>query len=55
VLATLDDGRIVAVQSGHLLAMAFHPELTADNRFHQYFLDMVQKSAESKVQMQCAK
>ena len=47
VLATLDDGRIVAVQSGHLLATAFHPELTADNRFHQYFLDMVgEKSTE---------
>lgn len=42
ILARLPDGRIVAVQQGHLLATAFHPELTTDNRLHQYFLDMVQ-------------
>lgn len=41
VLATLVDGRIVAVQEGHLLATAFHPELTADNRLHQYFVSMI--------------
>ncbi len=41
ILATLDDGRIVAAQSGHLLATAFHPELTADNRFHKYFLNII--------------
>lgn len=41
VLATLDDGRIVAVQQGHLLATAFHPELTADHRLHRYFLTRV--------------
>ena len=51
VLATLEDGRIVAVQSGHLLATAFHPELTADNRFHQYFLDMVTSRAAFKAQV----
>ncbi|RME11036.1 MAG: pyridoxal 5'-phosphate synthase glutaminase subunit PdxT [Ardenticatenia bacterium] len=42
VLATLDDGRIVAVQQGHLLGTAFHPELTDDTRFHRYFLQLVQ-------------
>jgi 5'-phosphate synthase pdxT subunit len=41
VLATLEDGRIVAVQSDHLLATAFHPELTDDRRFHEYFLKLV--------------
>jgi 5'-phosphate synthase pdxT subunit len=41
VLATLDDGRIVAVQQGHLLATAFHPELTSDRRMHRYFLELV--------------
>jgi 5'-phosphate synthase pdxT subunit len=41
VLAKLDDGTIVAVREGKLLASAFHPELTDDLRFHQYFLDMV--------------
>jgi 5'-phosphate synthase pdxT subunit len=41
ILACLPDGRIVAVQQGHLLATAFHPELTDDNRLHKYFLSMV--------------
>jgi 5'-phosphate synthase pdxT subunit len=44
VMACLPDGRIVAVQQGHLLATAFHPELTPDNRLHQYFLKMVDKA-----------
>ena len=36
------DGRIiVAARQGRLLATAFHPELTDDSRFHQYFLRMV--------------
>jgi 5'-phosphate synthase pdxT subunit len=41
VLARLEDGRIVAARQGHLLATAFHPELTPDLRMHQYFVDMV--------------
>lgn len=41
VLARLDDQRIVAVQQGHLLATAFHPELTPDLRLHQYFLSQI--------------
>ncbi len=40
VLATLPDGRIVAAQQGHLLATSFHPELTEDTRFHEYFLSL---------------
>lgn len=40
-LAKLEDGRIVAAQEGHLLATSFHPELTEDARFHQYFLQLV--------------
>lgn len=40
ILAKLDDGRIVAAQQGHLLATAFHPELTEDDRFHRYFLQL---------------
>jgi 5'-phosphate synthase pdxT subunit len=40
ILSKLDDGRIVAAQQGHLLATAFHPELTNDNRFHRYFLQL---------------
>jgi pyridoxal 5'-phosphate synthase pdxT subunit len=41
VLATLDDGRIVAVRQGNLLATAFHPELTGDKTIHEYFLGML--------------
>jgi pyridoxal 5'-phosphate synthase pdxT subunit len=41
VLATVPDGRIVAAQQGHLLATSFHPELTSDTRFHEYFLTLV--------------
>jgi 5'-phosphate synthase pdxT subunit len=40
VLARLEDGSIVAVQQGSLLATAFHPELTEDDRFHRYFLSL---------------
>jgi 5'-phosphate synthase pdxT subunit len=39
-LAKLADDRIVAAQQGHLLATAFHPELTNDDRFHRYFLQL---------------
>ncbi|WP_431945960.1 pyridoxal 5'-phosphate synthase glutaminase subunit PdxT [Actinacidiphila sp. bgisy167] len=40
-LARLDDGTIVAVRQGNLLATSFHPELTGDHRVHRYFVDMV--------------
>jgi 5'-phosphate synthase pdxT subunit len=41
VLAALSDGRPVAVQQEHLLATAFHPELTDDTRLHRYFLNLI--------------
>jgi 5'-phosphate synthase pdxT subunit len=40
VLASVADGRIVAARQGHLLATSFHPELTNDTRFHEYFLSL---------------
>jgi len=40
VLSKLEDGRIVAAQEGRLLATSFHPELTQDIRFHEYFLSL---------------
>ena len=42
VLASLDDGRPVAVQQDNLLATAFHPELTRDSRVHQYFVSLAE-------------
>jgi len=35
VLATLDDGRIVAVRQRNVIATAFHPELAGEPRFHR--------------------
>jgi 5'-phosphate synthase pdxT subunit len=40
-LASLADGRIVAVEQGNLLGTSFHPEVTNDYRFHGYFLEKV--------------
>jgi len=44
ILARLEDGAVVAVRQANLLATAFHPELTPDPRFHEYFLRMMGES-----------
>lgn len=41
VLARLSDGRVVAVKSGNILGISFHPEVTSELRVHQLFLQMV--------------
>jgi 5'-phosphate synthase pdxT subunit len=38
---------IVAARQGHLLATAFHPELTNDLRLHRYFLTLVEQRRSS--------
>jgi pyridoxal 5'-phosphate synthase pdxT subunit len=40
VLATRD-GFPVLVEQGHIMAATFHPELSADRRVHQRFVDLV--------------
>jgi 5'-phosphate synthase pdxT subunit len=40
VLARIGDKGVVAAREGHLLATAFHPELTDDVRMHRYFLTL---------------
>ncbi len=51
VLASLEDGRPVAVQQGNLFATAFHPELTRDTRVHQYFVGLAEgNSPDSSLQ-----
>jgi pyridoxal 5'-phosphate synthase pdxT subunit len=45
VLARLDSGPIVAVRQGPLLGTAFHPEVTGDLRFHEYFLAIARAAA----------
>lgn len=42
------DGFPVLVREGHLLAATFHPELSADTRVHQLFLEMVQSHRASQ-------
>lgn len=41
VLASLPDGSIVAARQNRWLATSFHPELTDDDRFHRYFMEMI--------------
>ena len=44
ILAQLEDGTVVAAEEGNLLALAFHPELTNDTRFHSYFLEIIREN-----------
>ena len=44
VLAQLHDGRIVAVRQQNLIGLAFHPEMTGEDRIHSMFIDVVQNS-----------
>ncbi|MBS4221140.1 pyridoxal 5'-phosphate synthase glutaminase subunit PdxT [Bacillus sp. FJAT-49711] len=41
------NGRIVAAKEGQFLGCSFHPELTDDIRFTQYFIDMCKDGKES--------
>ena len=41
VLGRLSTGEIVAARQKNLLVTVFHPELTDDHRFHEYFLGML--------------
>lgn len=42
VLSYFDD-KIVAVQQGNFLAVSFHPELSDDTRFHEYFIKSIKR------------
>jgi 5'-phosphate synthase pdxT subunit len=43
VLAT-HEGRPVALRQGHVMALAFHPELSGDLRLHREFLRLVESA-----------
>ncbi|MCU1523594.1 MAG: pdxT [Microbacteriaceae bacterium] len=43
-LASLGGGRVVAVEQENLLGTSFHPEMTGDTRFHEYFLAKVRSA-----------
>ena len=51
VLASLDDGRPVAVQQDSMLATAFHPELTDDPRMHDLFVGIVEGAKQRSVKV----
>jgi 5'-phosphate synthase pdxT subunit len=40
ILASLEDGRIVAVRERNIIATAFHPELAGETRFHRLVATM---------------
>lgn len=42
ILAKIDE-KIVAVKKRNILALAFHPELTADTKIHKWFLETAHK------------
>jgi 5'-phosphate synthase pdxT subunit len=46
VLARLDDGRVVAVRQGNVIATAFHPELSGETRFHRLVATMAAEHAD---------
>ena len=43
IMATLPNGRPVAVQQDHMIATSFHPELAEDDRIHRLFLSIVKE------------
>lgn len=40
------NGQVVMLRQGHVLATAFHPELTSDSRLHGLFLEMAKEKLE---------
>jgi 5'-phosphate synthase pdxT subunit len=51
VIATIEDGRVVGVAGGNIIGVAFHPEITGEDRIHRMFLEVV---AQSSLQRQAA-
>ncbi len=47
VLCRFQDN-VVAARQGNLLVTSFHPELTQDDRFHRYLIDMVEEKAQEE-------
>jgi 5'-phosphate synthase pdxT subunit len=43
VLSTIDSGIVVSVQQENILGTSFHPELTSDHSWHEYFIELIKK------------
>ncbi|MEV7608968.1 pyridoxal 5'-phosphate synthase glutaminase subunit PdxT [Microbacterium sp. NPDC089320] len=48
VLASLPDGRIVAVRQGALIGTSFHPEVEGETRFHVMLLESAREAAATR-------
>lgn len=46
ILAELEDGRVVAIRRGNVIATAFHPELAGETRLHRLVATMAAAFAE---------
>lgn len=46
VVASLDDGRVIAVRERNVVATAFHPELAGETRFHRLVATMAEAHVE---------
>ena len=46
VMASLPDGRIVAVRQRNVIATSFHPELAGETRFHRLLVTMASEHAD---------
>jgi hypothetical protein len=44
VIATLPDGDVVGVRQGAVMGVAFHPEITGDDRLHRIFVESVRSA-----------
>ena len=53
-LARLNETHMVAALEGHLMATSFHPELTKDDRFHRFFLELASGEHPSTLGVQTA-
>lgn len=48
IIARLADGTPVAAHQGQWLATSFHPELSGDSRFHEYFVRMIEEQEKER-------
>jgi 5'-phosphate synthase pdxT subunit len=54
VIATLPGGEVVGVRHGTALGVAFHPEITGDDRLHRVFVETVRQAGFSVANFQTA-
>jgi pyridoxal 5'-phosphate synthase pdxT subunit len=53
-IATLPDGDVVGVRQGAVMGVAFHPEITGDDRLHRIFVESVRSAGFRLASLQTA-